>query len=543
MAPGYNDDEVYDMTPADFRRIYEDHREYWSGRQDEMKSDLDLYRNSGEGTPVPAAFQMVESLNGSLFLRAPAVIGQPGVYGEGSPELAAAVANEILRKSVGSVEAASKAGLVFPGAYLVVAPVEARNPMDRVRILPAHPWRVIRDVDSPDWGSQRYVGLVTEIPVEQALADYTRTSESDWMPHPKNGMASDLTRSDGRYVIVVDVWLPLDGKQVVWSPDYRESTGSWVYEGEDVQVGGRVEDQQEQDDAKIEKIDGMLYSASGSPLIPVIPLIYNPDPLDAQCGLSFIGVNRPQLQSLNDVSSAQDQMAKKARRLYMTRPDTLDEASRLALEGGEDSTILTPQTMGDVPLGEALIPLPLLPVPADVPAYKAMLLQDLEKASMMPGFTLGQASKATATEINQLATYADTKLGKMASILAQAVAQAAEVSVALLRVMLGDDVEAVSLPKPLGPKLLSAKDLEGDYSFIAVDGASTPASMFQQRQDLERLAPLLGQLGVPAPAILAAMVRAYNLPESFLLSPQAPPAPTPPATEEEVPLDEAQVVV
>jgi hypothetical protein len=89
---------------------------------------------------------------------------------------------------------------------------------------------------------------------------------------------------------------------------------------------------------------------------------------------------------------------------------------------------------------------------------------------------------------------------------------------------------------------LSAKDLEGDYSFVAVDGANTPASIFQQRQDLERLTPTLAQLGVPPTAILEAMVKAYNLPESFLTpAAPAPAAPTP--TEAEVPLDAAQELV
>jgi hypothetical protein len=141
------------MTPQAFKLVYDAHREHWSARTDELKNDLNLYRNGGEGTPVPVAFQMVEALVGSLFLRAPSVIGAPGVYGEGSPELAAACANEILRKSNASIENAVKSALVFPGAYLVVVPVKARNPMDRVRVLPAHAWRVIRDADALDWGS------------------------------------------------------------------------------------------------------------------------------------------------------------------------------------------------------------------------------------------------------------------------------------------------------------------------------------------------------------------------------------------------------
>jgi hypothetical protein len=161
------------MTPQAFKLVYDAHREHWSARTDELKNDLNLYRNGGEGTPVPVAFQMVEALVGSLFLRAPSVIGAPGVYGEGSPELAAACANEILRKSNASIENAVKSALVFPGAYLVVVPVKARNPMDRVRVLPAHAWRVIRDADALDWGSSRYIGLLTEIPLDQALEDYS----------------------------------------------------------------------------------------------------------------------------------------------------------------------------------------------------------------------------------------------------------------------------------------------------------------------------------------------------------------------------------
>jgi hypothetical protein len=72
-----------------------------------------------------------------------------------------------------------------------------------------------------------------------------------------------LAPAGEKYVTVVDVWLPLEGKQVVWSPDFNGD--KWVYEGEEIQVGGRVEDQEEQDDAEVERIDGMLYSSSGSP--------------------------------------------------------------------------------------------------------------------------------------------------------------------------------------------------------------------------------------------------------------------------------------
>jgi hypothetical protein len=140
---------------------------------------------------------------------------------------------------------------------------------------------------------------------------------------------------------------------------------------------------------------------------------------------------------------------------------------------------------------------------------------------------MGQATKATATEVNQLTAYADSKLGAMASVLARAVAQAAEVSVAMIRVMLGDAQETILLPKPVGPRMIQASDLEGDWRFLSQDGAGTPAAMMKRAGDLERLSPLLIQLGVPPQTVLKELVQAYSLPESFLELPKTLPAGAP----------------
>lgn len=521
------------MTPAQFRAIYDSHQAYWAQRSEEMGKLHQLYSNKCGEQSVPRTFRMVETTTGALFLRAPGVVGIPGIYGSGDAELAAACGNEILRKNTESLEFAAKAGLLFPWAYLTVSPMVANNPMDRVKIQAAHPWRVVRDFDAPDWRSSRWVGLVSQIPLLEALGRYDRTEE-DWLPHDRENYLpskdTSLVPNGSKYVTVVEVYLPKEGRQVVWSPNLRGAE-EWVQEGFQVQVGGRVDASGEdgaegQEEPVMEKVDGLLYSASGTPLVPIIPLIFNPDPIDSGVGLSLIEINVNQLNALNKVSSVEYQMMARTRRVYTTHPEVLDPQNRAILEGDQDSAVVVLGGDRSIRASEALTPLPIQSVPADVPRYKEALELGLEEASMMPSFTMGAASKATATEVTQLATYADTKLGKMAAILAKAVADAAEVAVAMLRVMLGDDVESIALPKPFGPRMLSAKDLQGDWSFTMVDEASTPTSIARQRQELERLLPTLQNLGVPPEVLVKHLVKAFGLPEELANIP-APPQPQP----------------
>lgn len=103
----------------------------------------------------------------------------------------------------------------------------------------------------------------------------------------------------------------------------------------------------------------------------------------------------------------------------------------------------------------------------------------------------------------------------------------------MLSVVLGDDAEPLALPNPVGPTILSADDLTGDFSYWAVDAGTTPMSDLAKQQALERLVPLLVQLGANPRQVLGELVRTYQLPESFAEvaepEPVEPAAPTGPA--------------
>ena len=112
----------------------------------------------------------------------------------------------------------------------------------------------------------------------------------------------------------------------------------------------------------------------------------------------------------------------------------------------------------------------------------------------------------------------------------------------MLSVILGDEAEPLRLPNPVGPTMLSAADLTGDFAYYAVDSGSTPMGDAAKRDSLTQLAGTLVQLGAPAAAVLKELVRVYDLPESFsqILEPEAPPSP-PEASPLEAPPEEEEL--
>jgi hypothetical protein len=77
----------------------------------------------------------------------------------------------------------------------------------------------------------------------------------------------------------------------------------------------------------------------------------------------------------------------------------------------------------------------------------------------------------------------------------------------------------------VGPTVLSADDLTGDFGYWAIDAGTTPVSDATKQQSLERLSPILVQLGADPKAVLEEIVRAFQLPQD--LGKSLPPAPPP----------------
>jgi len=104
----------------------------------------------------------------------------------------------------------------------------------------------------------------------------------------------------------------------------------------------------------------------------------------------------------------------------------------------------------------------------------------------------------------------------------------AEVYIAIIKWRFETEKHPEDLKTPIliekKPKVISQTALEGYFQFIAVDQGSTPVGKAIERAQLERLAPVLVQLGADPAALLRELALKFDLPDT-LVPPPAPPAP------------------
>ena len=216
----------------------------------------------------------------------------------------------------------------------------------------------------------------------------------------------------------------------------------------------------------------------------------------------------------------------------MVRAGFLDDEAAAKVAEGRDGEFIEV----DLPPGESIegnmMPVPNAPIPADIQLYAQTVTADINDAGLMAPFTRGEVTGSTATEQRLLADYTSSEVGRMARTRDEVVTSVARTFNIMLSVMLGDEAEPLALPNPVGPTMLSADDLTGDFGYWAQDAGSTPMSDDIKRQSLERLAPLLISLGADPSQVREELVRTYDLPTA--LAEAAPPPPM-----EEAPMEGA----
>jgi len=219
-------------------------------------------------------------------------------------------------------------------------------------------------------------------------------------------------------------------------------------------------------------------------------------------------------------------------RQWLVRAGFLAEDAAAKIAQGLDGEMIEIDLQPGFPLEGNIMSVPQAPIPADISLYAATVENDIREAGLLAPFTRGEVTKSTATEQQLLSSYTSSEIGRYARIRDGVITETAKTYNVMLSVVLGDDAEPLALPNPVGPTILSASDLDGDFQYWAVDPGGTPISTLAKQQALERLAPLLIQLGAPPEDILKELVRTYQLPESFT---QRPPPPEPEAAAEPTP--------
>jgi hypothetical protein len=504
-------------------------------------------------TEVPRAYAVVESYIGSLYARNPAVFVQPDLRARGNAEVAQATANQFLLTIRDQIEDATRLALIYPCAFIKLAPVESVDPLKRVSTAALPPWQVLVDATASSWEQQRYVGHAYLMPLDEATVRYSK-SEDDFRPRvyskwidsaeiagKSQSLGYDTSANpptSEKWVRVVEVYDMVDDKLLVWSEDYADGD-AFLFEGVKVQVGALDQDaasDAETPDAELEhETTGIPYkSSSGRPVVPILPLFFSRDPDTPLRGYSLIHRSLDQFRELNVLRTYQAQGVRRLGRQWLVRSGFMSEDAAAKVSQGLDGEFIECDLQPGQPLEGNIIPVPNAPIPADISGYAITVEQDIRDAGLLAPFTRGEVTKSTATEQNLLAAYTSSEVGRMARIRDGLITSVARTYNIMLSVILGDDAEPLALPNPVGPTVLSADDLTGDFRYWAVDAGTTPMSTLAKQAALERLTPLLAQLGTPPTELLEELVRAYQFPESFVAVPTPEPIPEP--ASEEAPL-------
>lgn len=530
------------LTPLEAQEIIEAHDAYWDQQRPRMRElralymtdfwrDRQMVHDVVLRTEVPKAYAVVESYLGSLFAKNPAVMVQDDLRKRGNPEVAEATANQYLLTIREQLEDATRLSLIYPCSFLKLAPVENVDPLKRVACTALAPWEVVVDSTAGSWEQQRFVGHSYLVPVYEAAERYSKREDeftgrpySKWIDRTDIAGQSAIARDTGvdttdQWCRVVELYDLRSDELLVWSPDYAAGK-QFVFEGVKVQVGALDEEadaEAETPDAEIvHETTGIPFkTASGRPVVPIIPVYLSRDPDTPLRGYSLLDRSYDQFRELNVLRTYQSQGVRRMARQWMVRSGFLDEAATAKIGQGLDGEFIEV----DLPPGSALegniIPVPNSPIPADISLYAQTVTADINDAGLMAPFTRGEVTGTTATEQRLLADYTSSEVGRMARTRDEVISEVARVYNIILSVLLGDEAEPLALPNPVGPTMLSADDLTGDFAYWAVDAGSTPMGDEVKRQSLERLAPVLVQLGADPRAILEELVRTYDLPQTL----------------------------
>jgi len=188
-------------------------------------------------------------------------------------------------------------------------------------------------------------------------------------------------------------------------------------------------------------------------------------------------------------------------------------------------------TDSDEALNTLISQVPVSPISSNHAQYLQYIESDIQRGAMTAGFTRGEASKATATEITVLAQYTASELGKMARDRDGTIEQAIALYIRML-IPLIDEKEKTVVVTPSGAKIVTLAALDADWTVFAVDGGSTPMTDALRKNQIMTLLPSLVQLGVPPLAIKEEVIRLFGLPEAFT---KEAPTPEPAAPAEAAP--------
>ena len=508
------------------RASLQQHTDVWDGLRPEMRRYRNAYMTKfyeGEGTvdgdssirvETADAYASIESLMGSLFTKYPSVEVAPDISGRGDLSLTKEISNNWLKNGRSQIEAAARMALIYTHSFLKLAPRESNAVLNKVAMRAVPPWQVILDRDAAAWEDSRFIGHVYYISVDEATDKFgakkwTGSAQRDYFTDSERntdrsyrsyGDSADLP-NEYLYIEIVEMYDFINKELLFWSSQWKS--------GEEL----------------LERAPIPVMTFDGRPLSNIVPFYFARRPDRPMEGYSALGRVYDQCFEKNILRTFWANAVRRDSRQFIYKEGAFDEESLAKITSGIDGAMIPVDNDTITGLIDVV---PVVPISSNHAAYLNYIEQDLQKGSLTAGFTRGEASRATATEVSALMQYTASELGKMARDRDSTLEAAALLYIRMLLPLI-DDSEAVVISTPLGADVVTADKLDADWTFYATDGGSTPMTDLLKKQQLVGLIPVLSQLGVPGGALKDEIIRLYGLPPSFGEEAPAPPASGAPA--------------
>lgn len=494
------------------RAALQQHSDFW----DELRPLMRKYRNAymtkfyedmsytTEDTSIRVetadAYASIESMMGSLFTKYPGVELKPDIGGKGDLVLTRELSNNWLSSCRQQFENAARMALIYTHSFLKLAPRESNRLLGKVALRAIPPWQVIVDRDAAAWEDSRFVGHVYYLSVDEAVAkfgnkkfvgaaqkdyftDYERNTDRSYRSY---GDSPDLP-NEYLYIEVVEMYDFVNNELTFWSSHYKSGT------------------------ELLEKAAIPVMTYDGRPLSNLVPFYFARRPDRPMEGYAAMARIYDQVFEKNILRTFWANAVRRDSRQFIYKEGAFDEEALAKITSGVDGAMIP--TDSDT-LDGLIRAVEVPPISSNHAAYLNYVEQDLQKGSLTAGFTRGEASKATATEVSALMQYTASELGKMARDRDSTIEAAALLYIRML-IPLIEDSEKEVITTSDGARIVSSEKLDADWTFYATDGGSTPMTdMVKKQQIMQLLAPLV-QLGVSPNAIRSEVVRLFDLPEQF----------------------------
>lgn len=523
------------MKPKIVQALYSRHETYWEDQKSELRKLRAAYMTRYWDKSYAAdqvliettrAYEYIEGYIASLYARNPSVIVKGDVRGRGDSHKVQALSNAFLDKIRTQIEDVSRLALIYPCAFLKMYATQHPDPFKRVGVSAVPCWDVIVDTDAPSWGQQKYVGHRYHITVDEAKEKYGNKKysthklirfldyEDDDNNAPYMGLqlnstseASDEKDAPFEYIQVLEFYDLANDKMYVWSPDYANGE-KWLFDGVEIEIGDGT-------DTEIQKYDKIPFvDAANNPLAPLIPLYFSRQPDLPLRGYSALRRVYSQVEETNIIRTYQSTMVRRAARQWVVKKGVFTDEDMAKLALGADGEYIEAELSPSQTLAGSIQAVPHAPVPNELETYIRQVNEDFQRGSVLAPFTRGEATRATATEITALASYSSSEIGRLARERDAMIEYGSSVYISMMKIFLADEPDVVVING--SPQVVRDSDLDGDFSFFALDAGATPVSEAVKKQDFLQSIQILMELGVPQQKVLQELVRKLDLPEDFL---------------------------